>query len=148
MAGTGPLARIHFKTKKDLAKPVLSLSNLSVLHSDLSQSEGAQIRVETQPFPVGEQRDLFFLSQNAPNPFNLGTSIHYTLPGNGQVYLSVYSMAGQRVRLLDTHYRRGGRYAVVWDGRDEHGNDLPSGVYFSHLSWNGQSWNRKMVLIR
>jgi hypothetical protein len=146
--GTGPLATIRFHVKRDITQPVLSLSSLSILHSDLSRDERVRIGERGRSSTVGEQPDAFFLSLNYPNPFNLGTSISYALPDGGWVYLAVYDTMGQRIRVLDDRYRGAGRYQVVWDGRDEQGNDLSSSVYFYRLSVNGSTWSRKMVLIR
>jgi hypothetical protein len=84
----------------------------------------------------------------SPNPFLDGTHIEYTLESGGAVQLSVYDVAGRRIARLDTGRRDPGGYAVYWDGRDERGALVPSGVYFAALKVEGRIFTRKMTLIR
>ncbi|HWO56505.1 MAG TPA: T9SS type A sorting domain-containing protein [bacterium] len=90
----------------------------------------------------------FALAQNYPNPFNAGTNITYSLAQGGLVNLSVCNLLGQTVRTVADGYREAGVHTDVWDGRDDHGNAVPSGIYFSRLSQNGQLQVRKMVLLK
>ena len=90
----------------------------------------------------------FALAQNYPNPFNAGTNITFGLDKSGQVSLSVCNLLGQRVRTLIDGHREAGIYTEAWDGRDENGNPVSSGIYFSRLLQNGRSDIRKMVLLK
>ena len=92
---------------------------------------------------------VYSLSQNYPNPFNPETTIRYDLPEAGTVRLSVYNMVGQMVRMLVDGERPDGSYSVMWDGRDDTGRDVASGVYLYCLEVEGQYMQtRRMVLLR
>ncbi len=90
----------------------------------------------------------FTLFQNYPNPFNPSTVIEYYLPRTSHVTLAVFNIVGQRVRTLVDDTRAAGRHSVVWDGTDDSGRSVATGVYFSSLS-SDQTENRaKMVLLK
>jgi flagellar hook assembly protein FlgD len=88
------------------------------------------------------------LEQNHPNPFNPATVIRFALPQAGPVELAVYDLAGRRVRRLIRGEREAGPHAVRWDGRDEHGQRAPSGMYVYRLEAAGESLTRKMLLVK
>lgn len=90
----------------------------------------------------------FSLAQNYPNPFNAGTNITFNLDQSGQVSLTVCNLLGQSVRTLINGHREVGIQTEVWDGRDDDGNTVPSGIYFSRLVQNDQRQVRKMVLLK
>ncbi|GEM_PF-2749823 len=103
----------------------------------------------------------FQLEQNYPNPFNPSTAISYQLPAVSRVRLEIYNLLGQKVRTLVDQQQPGGRYTVEWNGRDENGSEVSSGVYFYRLSVSPPGGNispgsqsredvltRKMVLLR
>jgi hypothetical protein len=88
------------------------------------------------------------LDQNIPNPFNPITSITVGLPAAGRVRLSVYDASGRRVRrLLDGAMQQGFR-SVEWDGTDDTGQRVSSGVYFYRLDAAGETITRKMLLLK
>lgn len=90
------------------------------------------------------------LAQNYPNPFNPTTSIHYSIAARGAVSLAVYNVAGQLVRTLvgEEQTPRPGGFRVVWDGRDNTGTRVSSGVYFYRLVTPGFTATRKMVVLK
>jgi hypothetical protein len=90
----------------------------------------------------------FAVSQNYPNPFNLGTTIPYTLSGDGPVRISVTNIVGQTVATLVEGFQPAGSYAAFWDGRDPTGRAMASGVYFFRAEIGGQTQVRKMVLLK
>jgi hypothetical protein len=91
----------------------------------------------------------FGLRQNYPNPFNPSTTISYTVPeGSHQVMLEVFDIRGRLVRVLADREQPQGSYSVVWDGTNESGARVASGVYFSRMRSGGFSAVRKMVLIK
>jgi len=90
----------------------------------------------------------FSLAQNFPNPFNSSTVIRFELPESGEVELAVFNLAGQRVALLAQGYREAGNYTVRWDGRDERGRTLASGVYLYRLRVGKRMEALKLVLVR
>lgn len=96
------------------------------------------------PFP----EQYFVLFQNSPNPFNQETIIRYSLSGDCAVKLTVHNLLGQRVRTLVDEMQRADDYQVAWDGKNEEGRDVASGVYLYKLDTEWQSDRRKMVVIR
>jgi hypothetical protein len=91
----------------------------------------------------------FRLGQNAPNPFNPSTTIYYDVPdGGGTVTMSIYDVSGRLVRTLIDGYRPGGAGSVVWNGLNDHGQPLASGIYFYRMSAPGFIEMKKMVLLR
>ena len=89
----------------------------------------------------------FKLNQNYPNPFNPGTVISYQLPEAVPVRLEIYNSLGQRVRTLVDDLQEAGPHGLVWDGRDDSGRGLASGVYFYRLVAGSFTESRKMVLV-
>lgn len=89
----------------------------------------------------------FRLSQNVPNPFNAETGIGFELPGEAEVRLEIYDPLGRRVRRLVDGSYGGGVHLVKWDGRDEAGLEVGSGIYFYRLSAEGLVQVRRMVLL-
>ena len=94
--------------------------------------------------PVGE----FVLAQNYPNPFNPETVISYQLSVVSEVKLVIYDIQGQVVRTLHQRREAPGRYSVQWDGRDNAGRAVSSGVYIYRLETARQTSAHKMILLR
>jgi len=94
--------------------------------------------------------DHFALRQNYPNPFNPQTQIQYELPTAGQVQLSVYNAAGQRIRSLVDEYQKRGLYLRRWNGSDDAGRQVASGTYLYRLEIPvaGFSQTRTMSIVR
>lgn len=79
----------------------------------------------------------FCLKQNFPNPFNSVTAICYQLSATNFINLSIYDLLGRRVRTLVDKTEAAGNHSIVWDGRDESGQPVSSGVYFYKLMCKG-----------
>jgi len=90
----------------------------------------------------------FELLPNYPNPFNPTTTIRYTLNNTQRVTLAIYNLQGQKVRTLINHTQQAGEQQAVWDGFNDSGEAVGSGVYFYRLTADGFSESRKMVLLR
>jgi len=90
----------------------------------------------------------FSLEQNYPNPFNPSTRIDYALPVESDVSLQIFNLLGQLVRTLVSGDRPAGYHSVEWDGRDNSGRLVGSGLYFFRLSTEEFVQTRKMVLLR
>lgn len=91
---------------------------------------------------------VYALEQNYPNPFNPETSIKYQLAKSGHVRLSVYTSLGQEVRRLLDRNQSAAYYVQSWDGRDDAGNILPSGVYFYRLESGSFVAIKKMIMMK
>jgi hypothetical protein len=90
----------------------------------------------------------FALEQNHPNPFNPTTTISFTLPEKLKAELVVFNLSGQRIRTLLNELQPAGPNQVVWNGRDDHGIPVSSGVYFYRLKAGRYMQTRKMVLLK
>jgi hypothetical protein len=108
---------------------------------------GEAVGVEEEVLP-GTVPDRFVLSQNYPNPFNPQTHIIYQLPRAGRVTLTIYNVMGQAVRHLVNETRAAGEHAVTWQGLDDAGRPVASGIYFYQLTAGQFVEIRKMLLLK
>jgi len=83
-----------------------------------------------------------------PNPFNSRAVVPYVLGEDGYVRLAVYDMLGRKVRVLFEGRQEAGRHRAYWDGRDEDGRPVASGIYILKLEAGGKRWARTLSLIR
>ena len=91
----------------------------------------------------------FDLKQNEPNPFNPTTIIRYYVPaGGGRVVVRVYDLNGRLVSTLVDREESAGEKSVAWNGRNERGEEVSSGVYFYRLEAAAHTVQRKMMLLR
>lgn len=88
------------------------------------------------------------LYPNHPNPFNPRTVIPFDLPAGSKVELVLYNLAGQPIRTLVNSPRSAGSHTAVWDGTDDSGRSVASGVYFYRLQTGQQVLTRKLLLVR
>ena len=88
------------------------------------------------------------LAQNYPNPFNPATTIHFDVPRSEEIELTLYNLSGQKVATLAQGPRETGSYALRWDGRDDNGRELASGVYLYRLTAGEEVETRKLLLLR
>lgn len=95
----------------------------------------------------GERAPRHRISQNYPNPFNPVTTIDYFMPRSGDVDLMVYDMMGRRVKTLVDGNQDEGIYRVKWNGVDERGRKLPSGVYLYRLNIDGEEISTKRMIL-
>jgi subtilisin family serine protease len=113
------------------------LAGMDAYHNQLDADE------ETTALPMTAA-----LSQNYPNPFNPRTTIRFSLPAAQQARLCVYNTLGQMVRVLHDGTAAAGEYLVEWDGCDESGRTVASGVYFYRLTAETETITRKMVFLK
>ena len=92
--------------------------------------------------------ESFSLAQNYPNPFNGETVIGYTLPRNTHAVLKIYSVTGHLVKVFENGYQAGGSYSLRWNGRDDRGLTVASGVYFYSLETSEARFMKKMILLK
>ena len=91
---------------------------------------------------------VYALEQNYPNPFNPETAIKYQLAKSGHVRLSVYTSLGQEVRRLVDRNQSAAFFVQSWDGRDDAGNMMPSGIYFYRLETGSFVAIKKMIMMK
>jgi len=90
----------------------------------------------------------FVLNDNYPNPFNPQTNISFTVPSSGNINLTVYNITGQKVYTLIDGYKQSGEHNVQWNGLDQNGNQVSSGIYFYSLKTDASSMTKSMVLLK
>jgi hypothetical protein len=106
-----------------------------------------------------ERPEQITLFQNYPNPFNPATNIQFTVgrsrgeaadgrPRTADVSLRIYNLLGQLVRTLVDQEMMPGSYRIVWDGKDDKGKALASGIYFCRLTAGTSQETSKMVLLK
>ncbi len=88
------------------------------------------------------------LEQNYPNPFNPTTTIEFTLPSAGFTNLLIYNVMGQKVRELVSDTMKAGVHAVIWDGRDDSGNPVSSGIYLINLKSGEHTSTGRMLMMK
>ena len=130
------IMRFDFDSDSDLTGWLFSLNYIDVEESDaLDAGDGLS------PGAVG-------LARNYPNPFNPETTIEYMVPSEGPVRLSIFDTSGRLVRVLVDENKIPGSHAVSWDGRDDDGQPLASGVYFHRFEAAGEARVGKMVILK
>ncbi|RKY05208.1 hypothetical protein DRP77_01670 [Candidatus Poribacteria bacterium] len=119
---------------------------------DVSGSRSSSPVIEIT-IPVVTRAKRSELLQNYPNPFNAETWIPFRLEKGADVIIYIHSPPGELIRKLELGWRSAGSYldkqrAAYWDGRDELGQPVPSGVYFYTIEANGFRASRKMVIVK
>jgi len=92
--------------------------------------------------------ETFVLNAPYPNPFNISSTINFSLPEAGFTTLNVYNMAGQKVRTLLSGHMTAGLKSFVWDGKNDDGCSLGSGLYICRLSLGGYTRTGKLMLMK
>ncbi|HEY9189204.1 MAG TPA: T9SS type A sorting domain-containing protein [Ignavibacteria bacterium] len=131
-----------------------SLKRLSILGNSLSGwnamirayfvyyvSTGVEELEETLP-------NSYNLSQNYPNPFNPSTKVEYNIPVHSFVNITIYDILGRKIKTLVNEFQNAGRYIVNWDGCDDYGKRVASGIYFCKMNSKNYSSIRKMNLLK
>jgi len=141
---TGSLVDIQFSPAPGSAE--LNIDSVKVTKVELNVGT-INTRLEMLPY-----RTLMLL-QNYPNPFNPETWIPYKLNQKVNVYISIYNMNGQLVRMMHLGEQSPGDYvtkdrAVHWDGRNNEGERVASGTYFYQLKVGGKSFVKRMVILK
>jgi hypothetical protein len=122
---------------------VYELGRIAQIDFDLAAWTGIE-----HPELASDAVPILHLFQNQPNPFSPETTIACELPQGGRAQVQIYSVNGRLVRTLLEGERPAGRHVLVWDGLDDSGEAVSSGVYFYALSAPGVEENRKMLLLR
>lgn len=90
----------------------------------------------------------FSLKQNAPNPFNPTTMISYDLPQATNVRLTIFNVLGQNVKTLVNDYQEAGTKSIVWNGTDNSGSTVASGLYFYRIEADDFQATKKMMMLK
>lgn len=92
--------------------------------------------------------DKFALQQNYPNPFNPSTKIAFSIPERQKLELTVFNILGQKIRTLASGTRNAGQHSVIWDGTDDFGEVVSSGIYFYQLKTRDFLKTKKMMYLQ
>ncbi|MCZ6821178.1 MAG: cohesin domain-containing protein [Calditrichaeota bacterium] len=155
IAQSGVLLNAVFEVVGETGEGLIQLSDFKDHLETATTADGIvqvgdsiTVGVETTVSPPAE----FQLYQNYPNPFNPETRIRFDVPSspNGaiSVHLTIFSITGQLVRVLVDERRTGGPHVVVWNGRNDVGKSMPSGLYLYKLSAGSYSTIRRMLLLK
>ena len=90
----------------------------------------------------------YLLGDNYPNPFNPSTNISYKVKESGVISLLIHDLRGNRINKLISEYKPRGNYSINWNGTDESGRFVPSGVYFYTMKTEKQIMTKKMILLK
>ncbi|MCC7431423.1 T9SS type A sorting domain-containing protein, partial [bacterium] len=119
----------------------VDFDNVETLHEAISIYLKS---ADTKPTEVFDYK----LSQNHPNPFNPTTEIAFSIQKAGFVNLEIFNILGQKVKSLVSEEKEAGNYNVFWDGNDENGKVVSSGIYFYTIKAGNFSDKKKMVLLK
>lgn len=149
-AGSGSIAKLNFEgsVSPKLSSAVIKRKDgeISLEGIALLGEKSNKINFSTSSIPVLPSN--FTLSQNYPNPFNPETNISYTLPEAANVRLVIFNILGQKVKTLVNEKQSAGYQTVKWDGTDDIGNHVGSGIYFYKITAGNYSDSKKMTLIK
>jgi len=109
------------------------------------------INIDWSSMSVDDQAALpeqFALYANYPNPFNPVTIVAYDIPEASDVLLEIYNITGQRVKILVNKRQEPNRYKVQWNGTNEAGTQLSSGMYFYRIQAKDYSSVKKLILMK
>jgi glycerophosphoryl diester phosphodiesterase len=129
-----------------------SIDNIQIFDRALSDAEIKflydEIKISATADYTHNLPEHYSLMQNYPNPFNPATTLNYTVAHSGHVTLFIYDLLGRKVAELVNQRLNPGSYQVTWDGRDQTGIPVASGVYFYKISSGNFTATKKMTLIR
>lgn len=151
--GKDKILEVIFRVKDLIKKEAISdfvLSRVVINDIEIKDKVKGEIRFSKEPLTL--LPDVFKLSQNYPNPFNMETIISFTIPENYNegvtVTLKVYNTNGQVVMTLVNERITPGIYTTYWDGRDELGQYVSSGLYFYTMTAGEFRETQKMILMK
>jgi len=130
----------QYRHDYDSTKTLYAVVEYAIMILEKSTLVAEEEEVETPKY--------FELHQSFPNPFNDHTIIKYNLSKAIDVSLVIYNILGQKVRTLVRKERQSGLKTVIWDGKDDRGRDLSSGIYFYQLQAGKLTQTRRMVLLK
>jgi hypothetical protein len=148
---TGPGGNVDFAVITDVAFADGDFITATATSDDGSTSEFCECLEVSPATAVDDEVPVARASLHAavPNPFNPSTVIRYDVPAPGvHVRIVVYDVTGRRVATLVDGHKAAGEKRVTWDGSNDHGAEVATGVYFYRMTAPGFSQTRKMVLVK
>ena len=133
-------------TVQDGEMRVLTITGMTYDSIPIQGEDCIRIIDKGKPRLTVESPNEFCLGNNYPNPFNPATSISFNLPNPVSWSLKIYNVAGQLVRTFEGY--SSGQMSVIWNGKDNSGNEVASGIYFYKLNAGNLTATKKMVLTK
>lgn len=144
VSGDGKLVEFVFRATTTLSASHFQVSDAVLIGLDDAVDRLNHVEIgDLTPLP-----NRFGLDQNTPNPFNPSTMIGYQLAEAGYVRMAVYNVLGQEVRVLVNERMEAGSFTATWDGRDDLGRRVASGVYLYRIQAGGFTAVRRMLLLK
>jgi len=142
IGGSGELATLEFR-------PLAEEFDIEVDSARLRDVENGELQAKLGSYASNTETPMFYrLVQNAPNPFNPKTTVAYNVPRESDVSIRVYDVAGRCVRTLVDREVEAGRHSVVWDGLNDSGDAVGSGIYFCTMEAPDFHQTTKMTLLK
>jgi len=144
----------HDSDELGVMNGILGLSNYNFDTSYQTPKDWTHTWIGSEWTPVGVPETnktvplTFELQQNYPNPFNPITTIEYSIDKNYHVQLNIYNLLGQRIRILVDEMQTAGFHSIQWNGRDNQGVSLASGLYIYQLKTEKKTLQRKLMLLK
>ena len=157
----------------DMSNPVISQDNITGFKKVISSLKGGRYywRVQSktsngkfsnsskvEAFTIGTITDVkhesnaipvsFAVSQNYPNPFNPSTLINYSLPKSSLVTIKIYNILGQEIKTLINSEHQPGYYSIQWNGDNNYGHSVASGIYIYRVTAGQYAKSMKMMLLK
>ncbi len=143
--GNGTVLRIPKITSMDQIDTMDVI--LSIAGNTAVKPESVTVTAPTRSYPL-----TYRLSQNYPNPFNGSTTIQYEIPDDrttgAKIAIQIFNILGQRVKTLLNAPQDPGTYTITWNGTDDHGNFVSSGVYFYRFITKTHVTTKKMLYVK
>jgi hypothetical protein len=140
--GEGVLATVTFRALK-AGDPGIHLAS-----ADARDPQNQKVSLATSERSLKPLPTVTLLAPAMPNPFRQTAAITFSLAQGGPVELAIFSVDGRRVRTLVRESREPGEYRVTWDGRDDRGDPLSAGIYYSHLKAAQRGFTRTLTYVK
>ncbi|MDD2331543.1 MAG: T9SS type A sorting domain-containing protein, partial [Candidatus Cloacimonetes bacterium] len=129
-----------------------NFSGILVINSDDPEAETTIIPLMGTAIHVSNEDQITplvtELKNNYPNPFNPSTTIHFSIKDSAPVRIEVYNILGQRVRTLVNETKKAGVHSVTWNGTDDSGRNVSSGIYFYRMNSGKYTSTKKMIMLK
>ena len=122
--------------------------DFELVSANVDDIEGLAVATNLEDLTMKALPTVYSLSNNYPNPFNPTTTIEYSIPQSGNVEIAVFNATGQKVRTLVNERQDASFYKVVWDGKNDTGESVASGLYIYRLVSGSFNKIEKMTLLK
>ena len=145
---TSPCVNAGLEDISHLNLPELDLAGNPRVHDGRIDMGAFEFQGTVSVDDENEMPILTALIGNFPNPFNPSTTIKYTIGSMGNVRLNIYNVRGQRIKTLVDEVKEAGFHSTIWNGEDQQGRSVASGVYFYRLETSTGNEVKKMMLMK